>query len=229
MQKSLNPLIARLGYQFTDMALLEQALTHRSCKGQHNERLEYLGDAVLSLVIAETLYANFPKAREGDLTRMRAALVKGVTLAEIAQELRLSEHLRLGPGELKSGGFRRESILADALEALIGAIYLDAGMEAARERLLAWLTNELDSLTLVDTNKDPKTRLQEFLQSRASELPLYEVVDIQGEPHCRSFLVECQVALLNDKTRGQGASRRIAEQVAAAAALIALGVENGHD
>ena len=132
-------------------------------------------------------------------------------------------------GELKSGGFRRESILADALEALIGAIYLDAGMEVARDRVLAWLASEFETLTLVDTNKDPKTRLQEFLQSRACDLPRYEVVDIQGEPHCRTFFVECEIALLNEKSRGQGVSRRIAEQVAAAAALIALGVENGHD
>ena len=138
MQKSLTPLMARLGYQFQQPALLEQALTHRSCKGQHNERLEFLGDAILSLVIAETLYDNFPKAREGDLTRMRAALVKGVTLAEIAQELRLSDHLRLGPGELKSGGFRRESILADTVEAILGAIYLDTGMAACKERILLW-------------------------------------------------------------------------------------------
>src|SRR3546814_17027 len=121
------------------------------------------------------------------------------------------------------------SILAVAVEALIGAIYLDAGMEMARERVLAWLTSEIDSLTLVDTNKDPKTRLQEFLQSRSCELPRYEVVDIQGEPHCRTFFVECEVVLLNEKSRGQGVSRRIAEQVAAAAALIALGVENGND
>ncbi|MNJ66425.1 Ribonuclease 3 [compost metagenome] len=126
----------------------------------------------------------------------------------LARGFDLGEYLRLGSGELKSGGFRRESILADALEALIGAIYLDSGMDAA---------------------KDPKTRLQEFLQSRACELPRYEVVDIQGEPHCRTFFVECQVTLLNDKTQGQGASRRIAEQVAAAAALVALGVENGND
>src|SRR5690606_30171096 len=130
---------------------------------------------------------------------------------------------------LKSGGFRRESILADTLEALIGAIYLDADMETARDRVLAWLANELDGLTLVDTNKDPKTRLQEFLQSRACELPRYEVVAIQGEPHCRTFFVECQVALLSDKTHGQGASRRIAEQVAAASALIALGAAKGQE
>ena len=154
---------------------------------------------------------------------------KHETLALLARGFELGEYLRLGSGELKSGGFRRESILADALEALIGAIYLDSGMESARERVLAWLANELEGLTLVDTNKDPKTRLQEFLQSRACELPRYEVVDIQGEPHCRTFFVECQVNLLNDKTQGQGASRRIAEQVAAAAALVALGVENGND
>jgi len=205
------------------------ALTHRSFAGRNNERLEFLGDAILNFVAGEALFQRFPQAREGQLSRLRARLVKGETLAILARGFDLGEYLRLGSGELKSGGFRRESILADALEALIGAIYLDTGMDAARERVLAWLSNEIEGLTLVDTNKDPKTRLQEFLQSRASELPLYEVVDIQGEPHCRSFLVECQVALLNDKTRGQGASRRIAEQVAAAAALIALGVENGHD
>ncbi len=160
---------------------------------------------------------------------MRARLVKGETLAVLARGFELGDYLRLGSGELKSGGFRRESILADALEALIGAIYLDAGIDVARERVLDWLTSEFDSLTLVDTNKDPKTRLQEFLQSRACELSRYEVVDIQGEPHCRTFFVECEVALLNEKSRGQGVSRRIAEQVAAAAALIALGVENGND
>ena len=163
------------------------------------------------------------------MSRLRARLVKGETLARLARGFDLGEYLRLGSGELKSGGFRRESILADALEALIGAIYLDADMETARERVLAWLANEFEGLTLVDTNKDPKTRLQEFLQSRSCELPRYEVVDIQGEPHCRTFFVECEVVLLNNKSRGQGVSRRIAEQVAAASALIALGVENGND
>ena len=173
-------------------------------------------------------------AREGQLSRLRARLVKGETLAVLARGFGLGEYLRLGSGELKSGGFRRESILADALEALIGAIYLDAGMEAAKARVTAWLTSEIESLTLVDTNKDPKTRLQEFLQSRGGELPQYEVVDIQGDPHCRTFFVQCSIALLNESTHGQGASRRIAEQVAAAAALAALGiekerVENGND
>ncbi|BCD84098.1 ribonuclease 3 [Pseudomonas solani] len=229
MSVSLSRLERQLGHTFQDQGLMTLALTHRSFAGRNNERLEFLGDAILNFVAGEALYERFPQAREGQLSRLRARLVKGETLALLARGFELGEYLRLGSGELKSGGFRRESILADALEALIGAIYLDAGMERARERVLAWLHNELEGLTLVDTNKDPKTRLQEFLQSRACELPRYEVVDIQGEPHCRTFFVECEIALLNDKTRGQGASRRIAEQVAAAAALVALGVENGHD
>ncbi|WP_271411201.1 ribonuclease III [Pseudomonas sp. Q1-7] len=229
MSVSLSRLERKLGYTFKEQSLMTLALTHRSYAGRNNERLEFLGDAILNFVAGEALFERFPQAREGQLSRLRARLVKGETLALLARGFELGEYLRLGSGELKSGGFRRESILADALEALIGAIYLDSGMEAARERVLAWLANELDGLTLVDTNKDPKTRLQEFLQSRACELPRYEVVDIQGEPHCRTFFVECQVTLLNDKTQGQGASRRIAEQVAAAAALVALGVENGND
>lgn len=229
MSAPLARLERELGYTFKDQELMILALTHRSFAGRNNERLEFLGDAILNFVAGEALFQRFPLAREGQLSRLRARLVKGETLAILARGFDLGEYLRLGSGELKSGGFRRESILADALEALIGAIYLDTGMDAARERVLAWLTSEMDSLTLVDTNKDPKTRLQEFLQSRGCELPRYEVVGIQGDPHCRTFVVECQITLLNDKTLGQGASRRIAEQVAAAAALIALGVENGND
>ena len=229
MSQSLSRLERRLGHTFQNQELMLLALTHRSFAGRNNERLEFLGDAILNFVAGEALFERFPQAREGQLSRLRARLVKGETLAVLARGFELGEYLRLGSGELKSGGFRRESILADALEALIGAIYLDAGMDVARGRVLDWLTNELDGLTLVDTNKDPKTRLQEFLQSRAVELPRYEVVDIQGEPHCRTFFVQCEIALLTDKTQGQGASRRIAEQVAAAAALVALGVENSHD
>lgn len=229
MSVSLARLERQLGHTFQDQDLMLLALTHRSFAGRNNERLEFLGDAILNFVAGEALFERFPLAREGQLSRLRARLVKGETLAVLARGLQLGDYLRLGSGELKSGGFRRESILADALEALIGAIYLDAGMDVARQRVLSWLSNELDSLTLVDTNKDPKTRLQEFLQSRATDLPRYDVVDIQGEPHCRTFFVQCEVALLNDKTQGQGASRRIAEQVAAAAALVALGVENGND
>ncbi|WP_188981564.1 ribonuclease III [Pseudomonas matsuisoli] len=229
MNTPLNRLERRLGHTFADQELMTLALTHRSFAGRNNERLEFLGDAVLNFVAGEALYERFPQAREGQLSRLRARLVKGETLASLARGFELGEYLRLGSGELKSGGFRRESILADALEALIGAIYLDAGMAAARERVLAWLTTEFEGLTLVDTNKDPKTRLQELLQARACELPRYEVVDIQGEPHCRTFFVECEVKLLNEKTQGHGASRRIAEQVAAAAALAALGAGNAND
>ena len=218
-----------IGHTFADQRLLVRALTHRSFSGDNNERFEFIGDAVLDYAVAKMLFDAFPKLSEGELSRLRANLVNEAVLAEIALEMNMGDALFLGPGELKSGGFRRESILADALEALIGAIYLDAGMEAAKARVTAWLTSEIESLTLVDTNKDPKTRLQEFLQSRGCELPRYEVVDIQGEPHCRVFFVECEITLLNEKSRGQGVSRRIAEQVAAAAALIALGVENGHD
>ena len=229
MNPPLNRLERQLGYTFQNQELMLLALTHRSYAGRNNERLEFLGDAILNFVAGEALFERFPQAREGQLSRLRARLVKGETLAVLARGFSLGDYLRLGSGELKSGGYRRESILADALEALIGAIYLDSGMDRARERVLAWLTNELESLTLVDTNKDPKTRLQEFLQSRGCELPQYEVVDIQGDPHCRTFYVECRVSLLNEKTCGQGASRRIAEQVSAAAALVALGVENTHD
>ncbi|MDG1581696.1 ribonuclease III [Pseudomonas sp. GOM6] len=229
MSQSLSRLERQLGHVFQNQELMLLALTHRSFAGRNNERLEFLGDAILNFVAGEALFERFPQAREGQLSRLRARLVKGETLAILARGFDLGDYLRLGSGELKSGGFRRESILADALEALIGAIYLDAGMDVARDRVLAWLAGELDGLTLVDTNKDPKTRLQEFLQSRGAELPRYEVVDIQGEPHCRTFFVQCEIALLTDKTQGQGASRRIAEQVAAAAALVALGVENSHD
>ena len=229
MSTSLARLERKLGYQFKDQELMLLALTHRSYAGRNNERLEFLGDAILNFIAGEALFTHFPQAKEGQLSRLRSRLVKGETLALLARGFEVGDYLRLGSGELKSGGFRRESILADAMEALIGAIYLDADMETARDRVLAWLANELDGLTLVDTNKDPKTRLQEFLQSRGCDLPRYEVVDIQGEPHCRTFFVDCEVALLSDKTHGHGGSRRIAEQVAAAAALVALGVENGHD
>jgi len=221
----------KIGYTFKDSQLLTLALTHRSFAGRNNERLEFLGDAILNFVAGEALYHHFPSAKEGQLSRLRSRLVKGQTLAVLARGFGLGEYLRLGSGELKSGGFRRESILADTTEAIIGAIYLDSNMDVARERVLAWLEQQFSELTLVDTNKDPKTRLQEFLQSRGTELPHYEVIDIQGEPHCRTFYVECQVSLLNEKTQGQGASRRIAEQVAASAALQALGIESNqqHD
>ena len=227
MSDSLRKLQHKLGYQFQDPSLLKVALTHRSYAGRNNERLEFLGDAVLNFVAGEALFKRFPEAREGQLSRLRSRLVKGETLAVLARGFMLGDHLLLGSGELKSGGYRRESILADAMEAIIGAIYLDQGMAAAGERILVWLEEHFETLTLVDTNKDPKTRLQEFLQSRGCDLPTYEVTDIQGEPHCRVFEVECSVALLAEKTFGQGASRRIAEQIAAEAALTALNIEKG--
>jgi len=229
VSNKLDRLERKIGYTFKDQELLLLALTHRSLGGRNNERLEFLGDSILNFVAAEMLFQHFPQAREGQLSRLRARLVKGVTLAELAKGFELGEYLRLGSGELKSGGFRRESILADATEAIIGAIYLDSGLEVVRERILHWLTGHIADLTLVDNNKDPKTRLQEFLQSRQSELPRYEVIESSGEAHCRTFKVDCQVALLAERTYGVGSSRRLAEQQAAQQALIALGVERADD
>jgi len=216
-QKSLSPLMKRLDYQFSDQSLLEQALTHRSCKGKHNERLEFLGDALLGLVIAEALFQQFPATREGDLTRMRSALVKGVTLAEIAQELGLAEYLRLGPGELKSGGARRESILADALEAILGAIYLDSGMAACKTRILQLFASRLSNIAPGE-QKDSKTRLQEYLQGLRQPLPVYDVIATVGEAHQQTFTVRCTIPGLPPFT-ATGSSRRKAEQDAANMAL----------
>lgn len=217
----------RLGYEFESTTHLQLALTHRSYGSHNNERLEFLGDSILNMVIAERLYHTFPAAREGQLSRLRARLVKGVTLAEIAREFELGEFLSLGSGELKSGGFRRESILADAVESIIGAIYLDSSFERCREKILAWFDQRLEGLSLQDTQKDPKTRLQEYLQSRQQPLPQYEVVSVQGEAHAQLFRVECEVPGLQTKTIGNGGSRRLAEQQAARDALQALGVETG--
>ncbi|MCE0731264.1 ribonuclease III [Halomonas sp. G15] len=219
MSQTLNAFSRRLGHDFGDDSLLELAMTHRSFGGQNNERLEFLGDSIVNFVIAEALFRRFPEAREGQLSRLRARLVKGQTLAELAREMGFGEHLRLGSGEMKSGGHRRESILADAVEAIIGAIYLDAGMEAVRARILSWYATRLEEISLQDTQKDPKTRLQEFLQSRQVPLPRYEVVSVEGEAHAQTFTVECHVELLEKHTTGIGSSRRHAEQQAAEVAL----------
>ncbi len=216
----------QLGYRFKDDGLLELALTHRSFGGQNNERIEFLGDSILNFVIAEALFQQFPQAKEGQLSRLRARLVKGVTLAEIAREFSLGDYLRLGSGELKSGGFRRESILADALESVIGAIYLDGGFASCRERILKWYADRLAVLSLKDTLKDPKTKLQEYLQSRQLALPRYDVTAIDGEAHAQTFHVRCVVEALTEATCGTGTSRRFAEQQAAQLALAALGVED---
>lgn len=219
MSSLYQKLCQRLGYFFADLGLLELALTHRSFGGKNNERLEFLGDSILNYVIAEDLFHRFPKAKEGELSRLRASLVKGDTLAELAREFGLGDYLKLGAGELKSGGFRRDSILADAVEGIIGAIYLDAGMDVCREHILAWYRQRLDATSLKIVTKDAKTRLQEYLQARRHALPQYDVVDIVGDPHDQTFFVHCQVELLDEPIKGKGNSRRIAEQNAAAKAL----------
>lgn len=220
MSEAKPALLRRLGYSFKNPALADQALTHRSFGGAHNERLEFLGDAILNLLMAEALYQRFPANREGELTRMRANLVKGETLAAIARELEWGDALRLGSGEMKSGGWRRDSILADALEAMVGAIYLDGGLDACRERVLIWFDERLRQASPGEVNKDPKTRLQEQLQSRAQALPTYLLHATHGEAHNQQFEIRCRVPSISGQVfRGQGGSRRAAEQAAAQAAL----------
>ena len=218
MKKNVTELYNKIGYEFSDQGLLEQAMTHRSHKGQHNERLEFLGDSILSFVIANALYAKFPKAREGDLSRMRSTLVRGQTLAEFGVEFGLGDYLRLGPGELKSGGFRRESTLADAVEAIIGAAFLDSGIERCSELILSWYESRLDAISPGLNQKDPKTLLQEYLQARKLSLPGYTVVDTKGQAHNQTFTVECIVDGM-DSIISVGSSRRKAEQKAAEKAL----------
>ena len=211
-----GPIERRLGYHFNDAVLLQQALTHRSHGVPHNERLEFLGDGLLNFVIAHLLFQQFTALPEGDLSRLRAGLVNQHALSELAASLSLGDHLRLGEGELKSGGFRRPSILADAFEALIGAICLDGGFAAA-EKVLTDLYRPL--LAAIDPqasgNKDPKTRLQEYLQGRRRALPQYSIVSVDGEAHEQLFRVECAIAELSIRSRGEGPTRRAAEQQAA--------------
>lgn len=207
--------LSRLGYQFQDPALLRQALTHRSHSAPHNERLEFLGDAVLNCAVAALLYERFPRLAEGELSRLRANLVNQDTLSRIAMSMELGAQLRLGEGELKSGGVRRPSILADALEAVMGAILLDGGFDRAANAIsdiYAPLLQELDPDAL---GKDPKTLLQEHLQGRRLPLPQYNVVSVRGEAHEQQFEVECLVPELDIRTMGDGSSRRSAEQSAA--------------
>ena len=208
-----------LGHRFTDAGLLELALTHRSVGGNNNERLEFLGDALINASVAETLYRRHAELEEGDLSRLRASLVNQETLAEVARELELGPHLVLGPGELKSGGFRRASILADALEAVVGAVFLDAGFDAARDVILGMLDTRLATPPSTESLKDAKTRLQEVLQARELPLPLYAVESVRGEPHKQTFRVSCRIEPLDIRTEGEGGSRRAAEQAAAGRAL----------
>ena len=209
----------RLNYQFRDPQLLECALTHRSAGKRNNERLEFLGDSILNLVIAEFLFRHLADAPEGDLSRMRASLVKGEKLAKLATGLELGEYLVLGSGELKSGGFRRSSILADSLEAIFGAIFMDAGFETCQRIILEIYAATLDDLPDVSSIKDPKTKLQEFLQSRQLPLPEYAVLSVEGEPHAQKFVVECRVSGMTESVLGNGSSRKKAEQSAAKKAL----------
>jgi ribonuclease-3 len=208
-------LARHLGYVPADAALFERALTHRSAASAHNERLEFLGDAVLNLVVAAELYERFPEADEGALSRLRASLVSGSPLARVALHWQLGEALRLGSGELKTGGFRRESILADALEAVCGALYLDAGLERARPLILQLLAPALEPLVASDALKDAKTRLQEWLQARGAPLPRYTLEQVSGESHEQHFTVRCDTVEPVASALGEGSSRRRAEQIAA--------------
>lgn len=207
-------------HSFRDPALLAQALRHRSAGTPHNERLEFLGDALVNLFIAEVLFARWPQADEGALTRARAELVRESALAPIARTLELGSKLTLGPGEMKSGGHRRDSILADALEALVAAIYLDAGFEACRAAVLPWFESAIEALPPPHkVGKDAKTRLQEWLQGRQKPLPVYALLSESGEDHAKSFRVSCTLADPALVTEGEAGSRRAAEQIAAEAAL----------
>lgn len=217
-----HDLSRRLTYQFSNADLLTQALTHRSHSAHNNERLEFLGDGALNFIIATQLYLKFPKLAEGDLSRLRAQLVKEATLSEIAQSLNLGDALRLGEGELKSAGWRRPSILADALEAIIGAIYLDGGFAAAEKFVLGLYADRLQNIDPKVIDKDPKSQLQEFLQSRKIAVPEYTVTETSGEAHAQTFIVECRIHKHQICTSGQGSSRRLAEQAAAQLALTEL-------
>jgi len=212
-----------LGYTFADSSLLTLSLTHRSVDGaRNNERLEFLGDSVLSTIIGEYVFEKFPDAREGALSRMRSSLVNGSSLAAVAREFGLSDYLILGPGELKSGGRRRESTLEDAIEAVIGAIYQDSGYSECRRVVLSWFGSRLDKLAADDNVKDNKSRLQEFLQSKKTPLPRYEIVSIDGKSHDQSFTVACCIESEDESYTGKAQSRRQAEQIAAGKAFAYL-------
>jgi ribonuclease-3 len=208
----------RFGYVFRQPQLLQRALTHRSYAPEHNERMEFLGDSILGCVIAKYLYNNYPQLSEGELSRLRSNLVREATLATLAQQLDLGSHLRLGEGELKSGGFRRPSILADALEALFGAVLLDSGFNEAEQAVLNLYAPYLEKVDVQTQGKDAKTLLQEYLQGKRLPLPTYTIIAMQGEAHEQSFQVECVIPSLKISARGTGTSRRNAEQQAAQAA-----------
>jgi ribonuclease-3 len=215
----LNKLTKLLGNELMATDTFTRAITHRSADGKHDERMEFLGDSVLGLVITTELYKKMPRASEGYLSRLRASLVNENALADIATSLCIGDFLRLGPGELKSGGFRRKSILADAFEALIGCIYLEQGLGAAQDFILTVYGERLDNLPSENELKDPKSRLQEFLQSRGHALPEYSLLDVQGEAHRQTFTAECVIPGFGIRTKGTASSRRKAEQEAASLAF----------
>ena len=216
---NLQQLQQKIAYQFSDESLLSLALTHRSFAAENNERLEFLGDSLLGLTISEALFRTFPTMPEGILSRQRSGLVKGVTLAEIAREFSLSDYLIMGQGELKSGGFRRDSILADAVEAIIGAIFLDSDLAQCQRIILQWFDQRLKNISPDDELKDPKTRLQELLQSKKKPLPVYTVIHVEGASHEQTFTVSCEVALLNEAVEATASNRRLAEKQAAIQSL----------
>lgn len=220
-------LARRIGYEFKDASLLQLALTHRSVSGKNNERLEFLGDSLLNFIIAEALCEYYPNLKEGELSRLRANLVNGTTLAQLAREFELGECLLLGVGELRSGGFQRESILADTMEAVIAAIYFDSGMENCRQTILSWYQSRLVDPKAMEKLKDSKTQLQEYLQSKQLPLPLYSITEIKGEAHAQVFYVKCEVPGIELVTQNHANTRRKAEQKAAEQFLESLKKKEG--
>jgi len=216
---AIDLLLKKLAYSFNDIGLLEEALTHRSFAARNNERLEFLGDGILNFVIAHELFKLYPDVQEGDLSRLRANLVNKESLAEIAKKLDLGDVIKLGSGELKSGGFRRPSILADAVESILGAVYCDGGFEICRNLIVRLYAGKLSSPVDLQSLKDPKTRLQELLQSRSYPLPDYQVINITGQAHAQVFHLKCTIEQMNIEVSGEGKSRRKAEQVAAEKAI----------
>ncbi|EPE37319.1 ribonuclease 3 [Candidatus Photodesmus katoptron] len=219
MNPPVSKLERRIGYKFTSDNLIHLALTHRSANIKHNERLEFLGDSILSFVIADNLYYRFPTVSEGDMSRMRATLVRGNTLAELGREFKLGNYLKLGLGEFKNRGFLRDSILANVVEAIIGAVYLDSDIEMVRLIVLSWYRTRLEVIKPGISQKDPKTRLQESLQSKKKPLPIYTIIKIKGEAHNQQFTVSCNIEGIKNFIIGKGTSRRKAEQEAAKIAL----------
>ncbi|GKT11275.1 MAG: ribonuclease III [Thiomicrorhabdus sp.] len=219
----LGQLANKLGYVYQDISTLQHALTHRSVGAKNNERLEFLGDSLVNFMIADILFHQYSNLPEGDMSRVRAYLVKGETLAVIGREYVLSDYLVLGPGELKSGGFRRDSIIADAVEAIIASVYEDGGLDSCRALVNRLYAARLENLNPKNIGKDPKTRLQEWLQSRNQPLPEYSIISVNGAAHAQEFTVSCFVEKLNTKFESTASNRRKAEQKAAEEALIALG------